>query len=199
MKRSSLLLFAFLLFFIGLFSVSAREWINAKGQKLNAEFIRFDGDSHVILERDRDGKEMRIAIWKFSAADRRYLKRLYDEESDIDEPDDADRDANDRPPAAAAKAPGKPPTSSDTKIIVIIVLIVANIPVYLIMGKGFFGDLEGFMESLRYVLTPNIISMFRGELMDDWWQSMKMNVFIVACGLAVFAEYWVIAKLFFNP
>ena len=67
--------------------------------------------------------------------------------------------------------------------------LVLNVPVYLWMGWLFFDSWDGFVESLRYAATPDIISAFRGEYWDDRWEELKMFFFIGACGVCLAAEY----------
>lgn len=43
----------------------------------------------------------------------------------------------------------------------------------------FFDDMEDLGEAFRYSLTPDIISLFRGEWMEDYWQSMKLGLYLL--------------------
>ena len=79
---------------------------------------------------------------------------------------------------------------------VLIILAIVNIPLYLLLGKWIFKDWRGFAECLRFWLTPNIISLFRGEYAQDWWSEMKLFFYLLCCGVCVAAEYALIAKLF---
>lgn len=69
------------------------------------------------------------------------------------------------------------------------ILIVVNFPVYRKLMACFVGDTDGLKESLRYLLTPDIVSAFRGEYREDRWATVKICFFVVACILAVAAEY----------
>lgn len=73
--------------------------------------------------------------------------------------------------------------------IIVIVLLALNIPVF----KGVFGmmfsSMEDFNESLRYVFTPDIFSLFRGEYMKDYFGELKVSFFVGICALIVFLEY----------
>jgi hypothetical protein len=68
-------------------------------------------------------------------------------------------------------------------------LMVLNAPVYLLLGRLFFGDFAGFFRSLRYVLTPDLFSALRGEFWDDRWESAKFLAWVVVSGLVVLAEH----------
>ena len=75
-----------------------------------------------------------------------------------------------------------------------VILAIINIPLYLILGRLFFDDLAGFFECVGFWLTPDWISVLRGEWADDWWGTMKLFVFAALCAGAVFGEH----QLFFG-
>jgi hypothetical protein len=157
-----------------LLTAVAREWTNTKGQTMDAELVGLDGEGTVILRRSRDGKEMRVPLSKLSPADQAYVvEQQFDDISDD----------------GSGDVLGELPESTP---IILVVLALVNIPIYLILGKGFFGDLHGFLEALRFVLTPDWFSMFQGEWLNDQWQSIKFVVFVVMCIGAVAGEFWLL-------
>ena len=76
-----------------------------------------------------------------------------------------------------------------------IILGVANVPVYFVLGWAFFRNWGNFLESLGYMLTPNILSLFRGEYWDDWWASFKFAFWIAACVACVLCEAAIIGRI----
>jgi len=82
------------------------------------------------------------------------------------------------------------------EMIIILGLALVNIPLYIGIGWVFFDDWRGFWEAIRYWLTPDIVSMFRGEWGEDTWQEMKLFVFILVCVLCVVGEYQLISRFF---
>jgi hypothetical protein len=68
-------------------------------------------------------------------------------------------------------------------------LAVANIPVYLGLGSIFFGDFADFFECLRFWFTPDWISLFRGEWIEDRWSETKLFLFVLLCLAALYGEY----------
>jgi len=68
-----------------------------------------------------------------------------------------------------------------------IILAMLNIPLYWLMAKVFFKDLDDFLESVRFWFTPNIFSAFRGEYMDDLFAEMKLILWI---GFSIGLVYW---------
>ena len=86
--------------------------------------------------------------------------------------------------------------SENATITTLVILGVLNIPVYILIGKVFFGDLAGFFDALKFWFTPNIFSLFRGRYGDDIMAEFKLVIFIFVCGLCVYGEYKLILKLF---
>ncbi len=74
-----------------------------------------------------------------------------------------------------------------------VILIGANVPVYWLIGWVIFGNWGEFRECIRYLLTPDIISLFRGERGEDWWAEMKLAYWVVLCGCAVYLESLLLA------
>ena len=86
--------------------------------------------------------------------------------------------------------------TENTTIITIVILAVLNIPIYILIGKVFFGDFAGFLTALKFWFTPDVFSLFKGRYWDDTMAEMKLGVFIFVCGLCVYGEYKLILKLF---
>ena len=79
--------------------------------------------------------------------------------------------------------------------IIVIVLLVVNIPIFKVIFNSMFSSKDDFYESLRYVFTPDMFSLFRGEYMKDWFGEMKIQFFVLLCGGAIFLEYTIISSL----
>ena len=65
-----------------------------------------------------------------------------------------------------------------------IVAGVAAIGMMALTFRGFFRDADDFRESLRFVFTPDLFSLFRGEYWEDVWGTLKFDVWF-ALGIAV--------------
>jgi hypothetical protein len=76
-----------------------------------------------------------------------------------------------------------------------IALVVANIPVYFVLGWLFFGDWDEFLESLQFWITPDVISLFRGEWEEDWWAEIRFWFWIVCCTACVYGEGWLVQQI----
>lgn len=77
----------------------------------------------------------------------------------------------------------------------LIILIVANIPIYFGIGWLLFDDWYDFGDAIRFWLTPDLISLIRGEWGEDWWAEMKLGIWAGACILCVSLELYVIGKV----
>jgi len=56
--------------------------------------------------------------------------------------------------------------------------------------KPFFEDWSGFWECLKFWQTPDVISMFRGEWIDNKWARLKLFIwFGLSIGTAILAFY----------
>lgn len=70
-----------------------------------------------------------------------------------------------------------------------IVLILLNVPLYLGLGWLIFREWSEFWTCVRYYFTPDFYSMWKGELLQDWWGTLKLGVFMMLCAGAVCGEY----------
>ena len=77
----------------------------------------------------------------------------------------------------------------------IILIIINYLTVYKYLFNIFFIDKKDFDESLRYTLTPDFISFFRGEYWKDRMGEMKLGIFIISCLIVTVIEYQMINKL----
>lgn len=77
-----------------------------------------------------------------------------------------------------------------------VILVIANIPVYLLMGRGFFKDWWEFFEAIEYWFTPDIVSGMRGEWHDDRAATLKLLVWLALCIGAVVVEGVFINRFF---
>ena len=74
------------------------------------------------------------------------------------------------------------------------ILLIANIPVYWLLGWVVFKEWDEFWECVRFWFTPNILSAFRGEYFDDVWAEMRLGLWIAVCGAAVYGESYLWAR-----
>jgi hypothetical protein len=64
----------------------------------------------------------------------------------------------------------------------------------LLLFKPFFGDLDGFVECLKYWIQGNFISMFRGELDEYRWDTLKLWVWVLLSAGCGFSGYYQLPK-----
>lgn len=68
------------------------------------------------------------------------------------------------------------------------VLIVANMPIYWLLGWVIFHDWYDFLDCVRFWLTPDIFSILHGEGLDDLWAELRLAAWVILCGGAIYAE-----------
>ena len=74
----------------------------------------------------------------------------------------------------------------------IIAFVTICIPSVIALGWLFFRTWESFFDAILYVLTPDIISLFRGRLARDWWAEFKFGYYVIACLIMLAAEKWLV-------
>ena len=78
----------------------------------------------------------------------------------------------------------------------IIPLIIVNIfTVYKFIFHMIFRDMDDFNESIRYRLTPDIFSLFRGEYLKDRVGEFKLSFFILLCVVTTVVEYGIVKEI----
>ena len=70
-----------------------------------------------------------------------------------------------------------------------VILIVVNAPIFFLLGKMFFKDWGDFGEAIVFWLKPDLWSALEGQFWEDWWAEIKLGLFVLICGLVIFAEY----------
>lgn len=75
------------------------------------------------------------------------------------------------------------------------ILITANLPVFWLFGYALFGSSADFIDSVKYVLIPDLISALRGEWEDDQWGTLKALLWLMLCAGAVWCEYVALKNL----
>ncbi len=78
----------------------------------------------------------------------------------------------------------------------ILVLSAINIPLFIIVGKLFFGNWWEFWDCIKFWFKPDSWSWIDGEYWDDVKSELKLGVFFAACGFIVYGEYTLIIKSF---
>lgn len=82
------------------------------------------------------------------------------------------------------------------QVLFVLACVAVDLPLFVLIGKLFYNDIEDFLEGIRFWITPDIISAFRGEYWDDLWEEWKLFAFISACGAFVIGEYYLFDALF---
>ena len=73
----------------------------------------------------------------------------------------------------------------------IIGLVVVDVLAFWGLWYVIFKDWDDFVESVRNLLTPDIVSIFRDVSVDVAWSELKGGVWLLLCLSLVASEYWV--------
>ena len=79
-----------------------------------------------------------------------------------------------------------------------LILVGVNAPVFIWIGRWFFGGWEGFWECIRFWFTPDMWSMFQGEWADDLVAELKLGAFFGIWAACVYGEHLLLTKFVFN-
>lgn len=79
--------------------------------------------------------------------------------------------------------------SGDLNVPLVIFLTVLNIPLYWILYRTLFTDVDELADAIKFWITPEIFSAFRGEYWDDIWAEFKLLLLVVGCAGLVLVEY----------
>jgi hypothetical protein len=83
----------------------------------------------------------------------------------------------------------------DRMLIAIIILTLLNVPLYLWLGRAFFGGWQGFFDCIVFWFKPDLWSLLRGEWWDDMLAELKLGLFFTLCFLIVLAESSLLSPL----
>lgn len=76
-----------------------------------------------------------------------------------------------------------------------VILGVANYPIYTWIGNYFFDTSDDFWDCVKFTFQPDLVSLFTGEFVEDFWQSMKLAIFLAIIGAVVTSEHTLITYL----
>ncbi len=177
-----------------------RDWTSRKGKTVRGELVEITGEN-VKLKSAKTGKVYTLSIDSLSGKDQAYVRAVEAVQeqkqaaSDTPAAPDADRTID---IGSSPHATGTPDLEQLTGIkinpIVLIILAVLNVPIYFLLGKCMFDDWAGFLECMKYWVTPDSWSFFKGEALDDWFAEMKLFIWMAGCIGAVLGEYYLLAK-----
>ena len=66
--------------------------------------------------------------------------------------------------------------------LVLLTVALISFPIYVSLAKLFWGErFDSLGETISFLFTPDLVSLFRGEYWDDWHATLKFNVFLFLC------------------
>lgn len=79
--------------------------------------------------------------------------------------------------------------STGVNVSLVILLAVVNIPLYWCLYRALFTDVDELADAIKFWITPEIFSAFRGEYVDDIWAELKLFLLVGGCIALVIVEY----------
>ena len=70
-------------------------------------------------------------------------------------------------------------------------LVVVDVLAFWGLWYVIFKDWDDFVESVRNLLTSDIVSIFRDVSVDVAWSEFKCAIWLLLCVSLVASEYWV--------
>ena len=80
-------------------------------------------------------------------------------------------------------------------IFIIPLLIWLDMHLFKVYYKLFFRDEDDLHNSLKYTLTPDIFSLFKGEYFKDWFSEAKLSALIVFSVVTIGIEVLIVKAL----
>ncbi len=78
----------------------------------------------------------------------------------------------------------------------IVILALVNIPVYILLGKVYFGSWSKFFDCVKYWLTNDTSSYLRWEQWEDVRSTFNLYLFLGGCAAMIAGEYYLIGKFY---
>ncbi|KAB3531399.1 hypothetical protein [Alkaliphilus serpentinus] len=82
------------------------------------------------------------------------------------------------------------------EIILIIILAIINIPVYKYIKEWLFESDEEFREAFKFLITPDVFSLFKGRYLRDRIAEFKLGLLFFLCVITIAIEFYLIRSLF---
>ncbi|MBZ9689152.1 hypothetical protein G9F72_022910 [Clostridium estertheticum] len=80
-------------------------------------------------------------------------------------------------------------------IFIIPLLIWFNIYLFKVYYKFIFNDKDDFQNSVKYTLTPDIFSLFKGDYFKDKFSEAKLSGLIFFCIITIVIEILIVKYL----
>ena len=71
-----------------------------------------------------------------------------------------------------------------------VLLVIVNVPIFILLGKVFFGSWAGFGEAVWYNMMPDLLSLVTGRFRADLVAELKLMGWGFCCAGAIFGELY---------
>ena len=73
----------------------------------------------------------------------------------------------------------------------LIVCVLIDIPIIVWFARVLFPGDGDFVDAIVFWFTPDMWSLFSGQLGDDIWAELKLGLVLFSVGALLFGEFWV--------
>ncbi|MBO8156948.1 MAG: hypothetical protein H0Z32_10840 [Bacillaceae bacterium] len=80
--------------------------------------------------------------------------------------------------------------------ILFMAFIVLDFYLFRYFFRQFFDDADHFWECIKLDLRPDIISLFKGELLRDWEAEFRVGIFFFLCFIVLVIEFFILRGVF---
>jgi len=177
-----------------------RTWTDGQGREKEGDYVDFQ-DGVVQIKSSRSGNVFKVPLEKLSKADQSYVQSRVRAEASEDTEDSGWAPGNggsEEGEEGGSEGAVAHILRTGVNITALIVLALLNIPLYVFWGKLMFGGWGEFFEAVKFWLTPDVFSMFRGEWGEDMMAEFKLGFFVIWCIGTVLAQYVLVHGLFFT-
>lgn len=81
-------------------------------------------------------------------------------------------------------------------VVTIVCIVVGGVIGLALSFRLFFKNGSDFWDTIRLLFTPDIVSMFRGEGVEDQWATLKFFVWLLVSAAFAFGGYKVAEQFF---
>lgn len=73
--------------------------------------------------------------------------------------------------------------------------ILSGMAILIFLFKPFFGSASRFWQCVRFWITPDLFSLFRGEYMADWLAEIRLGLWLFCGGGIGYGVYAGVTRL----
>ena len=81
---------------------------------------------------------------------------------------------------------------SDLQNTELVVFGLFDLVSFFLLMKFFFGGFSGLLRASNFSGRSDWLSLFRGELMEDWKETFKVSLYVLICSAIIIVEMMIV-------